>query len=149
MNFKTYYDVLRVQRNATKETIEAAYKSLMVRAEENRIKGIHNPDDEEPETLFRAYDILSDDQKRRDYDRDIQANVNTYNQPETGIQQQVNYRNSNVSPIRPVNRPPRKSSILNKKNQSILCTFEDCLFININNIEHIIGTSLENSTSSA
>lgn len=103
--FKTYYDILRVQNNATKETIEAAYRSLIIRTEENRRRGIPISFDEAPETLYRAYAMLTDDQKRSEYDRDIQINLKTYNLPEFGMQQNVYYRNAYVPPVAPAKKP--------------------------------------------
>ncbi len=63
---KTYYSLLRVERNATIEEIKSAYRSLA---------GRYHPDvnnDPEAGEIFkvinRAYNVLSSPEKRRDYD---------------------------------------------------------------------------------
>jgi len=62
-----YYDLLEVSPNASGEVIRAAYKSLMQRYHPDR-----NPGDaaiaERAALVTRAYDVLSQDEKRAAYD---------------------------------------------------------------------------------
>jgi len=64
MNIDNFYDVLGVEENATQEDIKKKYRKL---AKEN------HPDIGGDEELFKkistAYDVLSDDGKRREYDQ--------------------------------------------------------------------------------
>lgn len=65
---RDYYEILGVDRDATSAEIKAAYRRMALRYHPD-----HNPGDGGSEERFkevtRAYEILSDPQKRRAYDR--------------------------------------------------------------------------------
>lgn len=65
---RDYYEVLGVERSATKEEIKSSYRKLALQYHPDR-----NPGDTEAEDKFKeateAYEILSDEQKRARYDR--------------------------------------------------------------------------------
>jgi molecular chaperone DnaJ len=65
---RDYYEVLGVERNATEQTIKAAYKKLAIKYHPDR-----NPDDPEAEAKFKeaaeAYEVLHDADKRQRYDQ--------------------------------------------------------------------------------
>ena len=75
MSERDLYETLGVARNASKEEIKKAYKSLAHKFHPDK-----NPDNKEAEAKFkdvqRAYAILSDDQKRTAYDQFGHAGVN-------------------------------------------------------------------------
>lgn len=64
---KDYYDVLGVSEDAEQKEIKKAYRKLAREYHPDR-----NPDDPESESRFKevqeAYDVLSDEEKRREYD---------------------------------------------------------------------------------
>lgn len=64
---KDYYAILGVAKTATKDEIRAAYRKLALECHPDR-----NPGNKDAESRFRmiseAYDNLSDDQRRRQYD---------------------------------------------------------------------------------
>lgn len=63
---KDYYKILGVPRNATKEEIKNAYRKLAFQYHPDRNK---SPDAEEKfKEISEAYAVLSDDEKRRQYD---------------------------------------------------------------------------------
>ncbi|MFP4657576.1 MAG: DnaJ C-terminal domain-containing protein [Desulfonatronovibrionaceae bacterium] len=67
MEYKDYYKLLGVDKNASKEKISKAYKKLARKYHPDL-----NPDDPEAEKKFKeigeAYEVLKDDEKRRMYD---------------------------------------------------------------------------------
>ena len=71
-----YYDVLRVSRNAGEQEIKSAYRKLAVKYHPDR-----NPGNKEAEENFKeaaeAYSVLSDPNKRAQYDRFGHAGVST------------------------------------------------------------------------
>ncbi len=65
---KDYYEILDIHRNASDAEIKKAYRKLALKYHPDR-----NPDDKEAEEKFRevseAYQVLSDPQKRAQYDQ--------------------------------------------------------------------------------
>jgi len=66
-NNKNYYSTLGVEKAASKEDIKKAYRQLSMKYHPD-----HNPGNTESEEMFKeineAYSVLSDEDKRRDYD---------------------------------------------------------------------------------
>lgn len=75
MDQKDFYDILGVNRNASDAEIKKAYRKMAMKYHPDR-----NPGDEQSEEKFkevqRAYDVLSDSQKRAAYDQFGHEGVN-------------------------------------------------------------------------
>lgn len=65
---RDYYEVLGVDKSASKEEMKKAYRKIAIKFHPDK-----NPDDKEAEEKFKeaaeAYDVLSNDEKRQRYDR--------------------------------------------------------------------------------
>ncbi|MGB0767963.1 MAG: molecular chaperone DnaJ, partial [Phycisphaeraceae bacterium] len=72
---RDYYEVLQVERTASGDEIKRSYRKLAMRYHPDR-----NPDNKEAEAKFReaseAYEVLSNDDKRRKYDQFGHAGLN-------------------------------------------------------------------------
>jgi len=68
MTKRDYYEILGVDKNATKDDLKKAYRKLAMQYHPDR-----NPDDKEAEEKFKeaaeAYEVLSNDDKKASYDR--------------------------------------------------------------------------------
>ncbi|MFI5403721.1 MAG: DnaJ domain-containing protein, partial [Planctomycetota bacterium] len=71
---RDYYEVLGVPKNADPEEIKKAYRKIALKHHPDK-----NPGDKEAEEIFKeaaeAYEILSDKEKRAQYDRFGHAGV--------------------------------------------------------------------------
>lgn len=71
---RDYYEVLGVSKDASKDEMKKAYRKLALKYHPDK-----NPDDKEAEAKFKeaaeAYEVLSDEQKRAQYDRFGHAGV--------------------------------------------------------------------------
>lgn len=75
MQKRDYYEVLGVQRNASKDEIKSEYRKLALKYHPDRNKA---PDAEEKfKEISEAYAILSDDQKRTQYDQFGHAGIDS------------------------------------------------------------------------
>ena len=65
---RDYYEILGVDRSASKDELKKAYRKIAIKFHPDK-----NPDDKEAEEKFKeaaeAYEILSNDEKRQRYDR--------------------------------------------------------------------------------
>ena len=81
-----YYDILGVSKNATADEIKKAYRTLAFKYHPDR-----NPGNAEAEEKFKqisaAYDVLSDETKRRNYDLGGYSDNSSYSSQSANSQQ--------------------------------------------------------------
>ncbi|HMK84119.1 MAG TPA: molecular chaperone DnaJ [Candidatus Bathyarchaeia archaeon] len=75
MEKRDYYEVLGVQRNATKDQIKSEYRKLALKYHPDRNKS--QDAEERFKEISEAYAVLSDDQKRTQYDRFGHAGIDS------------------------------------------------------------------------
>ena len=72
---ENYYEILEVNKNASPEIIEKAYKTLVKKyhpdLQEDNLKNIY---EEKIKKINEAYDILSNSEKRKNYDLNLNNN---------------------------------------------------------------------------
>lgn len=103
---KNYYEILEVDKNASPEIIEKSYKTLVKKyhpdLQENNLKNIY---EEKIKKINEAYDILSDLEKRKNYDLNLK---NTEISPEefnnlinenNNLKKEINYLKNNINNI--------------------------------------------------
>ena len=75
-NVETLYDILEVSRKASKEVIEKAYKTLAKKYHPD-LQTAENKEiaEKRMKEINEAYDVLSDEQKRKEYDEKLEAYV--------------------------------------------------------------------------
>lgn len=99
---ETLYDILEVSRKASKEIIEKAYKTLAkkyhpdVQTQEDKAYA-----EEMMKKINEAYSVLSDEQKRQEYDDKLEVEERKINNYQNGINNSYNENwkdNANTAP---------------------------------------------------
>ncbi len=94
---KNYYEILEVNEHASKEIIEKAYRTLVKRYHPDLYSSTQKQSAEQKlRDLNEAYDVLSDDFLRRQYDREFQKEQESKN-TEYGENQNQNRNRRNTS----------------------------------------------------
>ena len=91
---KDYYEILEVNKSASPEVIDRVYKVLAKRYHPDLQKG---PNAEEAEEKFKevseAYEILSDEEKRKKYDEELQSLEDSQKASVIDVSEYVKLRN--------------------------------------------------------
>lgn len=72
----TYYEILEVNEHASKEVIHMAYKALCKKYHPDVFSGDKKFAEEQMKKINAAYDVLSDDVKRKEYDEYLKGQKN-------------------------------------------------------------------------
>lgn len=107
MNQYNYYDILEVSETASLEVIKAAYRTISKRYHPDTRKERPLPKDIDMALVNEAYEVLSDEQKRRKYDETLksqkassyqhQKTTNTQENDSKYSKSQADFTNSNYT----------------------------------------------------
>lgn len=117
---ENYYDILEVNKNASPEIIEKAYKTLVKKyhpdLQENDLKIKY---EEKIKKINEAYEILSDSEKRENYDLNLKNNeiskddYNNLINENINLKNEINYLKNNYKQN---NSNNYQNNIINKNN---------------------------------
>lgn len=90
---KNYYQILEIQAGAPKEVIKAAYRALVKKYHPDNYSGDINVANEKLRELSEAYEVLVDESKRREYDKQLNKSC-WQDRPENNDEPQENTESS-------------------------------------------------------
>ena len=100
---ENYYDILEVNKNASQEIIEKAYKTLVKKyhpdLQDDDLKENY---EEKLKEINEAYEVLSDPEKRKNYDFNLdndnisKAEYNNLCNENTELRNEINYLRNNI-----------------------------------------------------
>lgn len=122
---QNYYDELEVSRNASQEVISRAYKVLAKKYHPDTTTEDKNIAEEKFKQISEAYETLSNEQKRKEYDRNLdisnpQVDVEDYNKlvhDNQVLANEVNNLRSKVNNLNNVSNTSRVNQNINNTSQ--------------------------------
>lgn len=142
---KNYYDILEVNKNASQEIIEKAYKTLVKKyhpdLQDNNLK---NEYEEKIKLINEAFEVLSNSEKRKNYDLNLKQtefSVEDYNNlinENLKLKNEINYLKNNL-----INYKNNINNNLNNKINENL-NYNDINKNNLNNNKNINNNYSEN-----
>ena len=76
---KDYYSILEIDKNADKNTIKNSYKKLALKYHPDKNTDNKEQSEEKFKEISEAYEILSDDQKKNNYDNGQNIIIQNHN----------------------------------------------------------------------
>ena len=76
---KNYYSILETDKNADKNTIKNSYKKLALKYHPDKNKDNKEQAEEKFKEISEAYEVLSDDEKKNNYDNGQNITINNRN----------------------------------------------------------------------
>lgn len=120
---KNYYDILEVNKNASPEIIEKAYKTLVKKyhpdLQDNDLK---NEYEEKIKLINEAFEILSDSEKRKNYDLNLKQtefSIEDYNNlisENLNLKNEINYLKNNLNNYKNNNQNNINNNLNNNAN---------------------------------
>lgn len=128
---KNYYDILEVNKNASPEIIEKAYKTLVKKyhpdLQDNNLKAEY---EEKIKLINEAFEVLSDSEKRKNYDLNLKQNevsIEDYNNlinENLKLKNKINYLENNLNNNKYINNN-YSDNIQQKYNEAINKAYYD------------------------
>lgn len=148
---KNYYDILEINKNASPEIIEKAYKTLVKKyhpdLQENDLKIKY---EEKIKKINEAYEVLSDPEKRKNYDlnlKNIEISVDNYNNlynENINLKNEINYLKNNLNSYKQNN-----NNSINNINNNFNTNSNSNYNNSINNLENEINQKINNAVNKA
>lgn len=120
---KNYYDILEVNKNASPEVIEKAYKTLVKKyhpdLQDNNLK---NEYEEKIKLINEAFEVLSDSEKRKNYDLNLKQtefSIEDYNNlisENLNLKNEINYLKNNLNNYKNNNQNNINNNLNNNAN---------------------------------
>ena len=76
---KEYYSILEIDKNADKNTIKNSYKKLALKYHPDKNTDNKEQSEEKFKEISEAYEVLSDDQKKNNYDNGQNIIIHNHN----------------------------------------------------------------------
>ncbi len=138
---ENYYEILEVNKNASPEIIEKAYKTLVKKyhpdLQEDNLKNIY---EEKIKKINEAYDILSNSEKRKNYDLNLKntfISSDDYNNlinENINLKNEINYLKNNLNNLQKnINSNYNNTEHMNNNS-----------YKNYNNAQHVNNNSYNN-----
>ena len=128
---KNYYDILEVNKNASPEIIEKAYKTLVKKyhpdLQDNNLKAEY---EEKIKLINEAFEVLSNSEKRKNYDLNLKQNevsIEDYNNlinENLKLKNKINYLENNLNNNKYINNN-YSDNIQQKYNEAINKAYYD------------------------
>lgn len=143
---ENYYDILEINKNASPEIIEKAYKTLVKKyhpdLQENDLKIKY---EEKIKKINEAYEVLSDSEKRKNYDfilKNDEISIDDYNNlynENINLKNEINYLKNNLNNY----KKNYNNNSINNNNIS------NNNYASMNNIENKINQKINNAVNQA
>ncbi len=146
---KNYYDILEVNKNASPEIIEKAYKTLVKKyhpdLQDNNLKAEY---EEKIKLINEAFEVLSDSEKRKNYDLNLKQtefSVEAYNNlinENLKLKNEINYLKNNLINYKNNINNNINNNFNSKINENL--NYNDINKNNLNNNKNINNNYSEN-----
>tara|TARA_B000000565_G_C23736425_1_gene359212 strand:+ start:217 stop:648 length:432 start_codon:yes stop_codon:yes gene_type:complete len=94
---KDYYSILEINKNATKDEIKSSYKRLALKYHPDKNQINKEEAEDKFKEISEAYEVLSDESKKRNYD--LGNNISVSNQNPFDIYNNIFSNNHNIFDI--------------------------------------------------
>ena len=142
---KNYYEILEINKNASPEIIEKAYKTLVKKYHPDLQKeNLKSKYEEKIKNINEAYEVLSNVEKRKNYDLNLKSN-------EISVEDYNNLYNENIYLKKEINNLKNlNKNIINNENNNYYKNTQNNFKNNSNtNNENIYNNKINNAINKA